>query len=243
MSQGSSTRVRRLLLDGLLLRSLSAAHGRYLCPTPCAGEDRHPLEAVQQICCADRILLNKTDLLTGADTERLEGRLRGLNPLAAIRRTRFSQASRGRAVRSKQTESWTRIWVVTSLVPLHKKKGLKLACFTRWPPQVDLDFILGIDCYRGADGPAPAFAPPPCPECHEPVGDGHEHHHHHDDQHHGDHDGHVHEGGVTSLALDERVEVADLQASDIDDLMTEEEMCGAVVSGGIKRKRILVATG
>jgi G3E family GTPase len=48
-------------------------------------------EAKAQIGFADVILLNKTDLVTAADLERIEGRIRKMNPLAKIRRTERSQ--------------------------------------------------------------------------------------------------------------------------------------------------------
>ncbi len=44
-------------------------------------------EAREQVAFADQILLNKTDLVSEADLEVVEVRLRGLNPLAPIRRT------------------------------------------------------------------------------------------------------------------------------------------------------------
>lgn len=48
-------------------------------------------EAAPQIAFADVILLNKTDLVSPADTERVEARIRRMNPLATIHRTRNSQ--------------------------------------------------------------------------------------------------------------------------------------------------------
>ena len=47
-------------------------------------------EAKAQIGFADVILLNKTDLVAAADLERIEGRIRKMNPLAKIRRTERS---------------------------------------------------------------------------------------------------------------------------------------------------------
>jgi len=43
-------------------------------------------EAQEQIAFADQIVLNKTDLVAAADLERIEARLRRLNPLAPIHR-------------------------------------------------------------------------------------------------------------------------------------------------------------
>ncbi len=48
-------------------------------------------EATSQIGFADVILLNKTDLVSPADLERVEARIRRLNPLAKIHRTRNSK--------------------------------------------------------------------------------------------------------------------------------------------------------
>jgi G3E family GTPase len=48
-------------------------------------DDSH--EAREQVAFADQILLNKTDLVDEADLAAVEARLRGLNPLAPIRRT------------------------------------------------------------------------------------------------------------------------------------------------------------
>ncbi|MCF4164091.1 GTP-binding protein [Zavarzinia compransoris] len=47
-------------------------------------------EAREQIAFADVILLNKTDLATGADLDRIEARIRTINPAAEIHRTRNS---------------------------------------------------------------------------------------------------------------------------------------------------------
>lgn len=43
-------------------------------------------EAIEQIAFADRIVLNKTDLVTASDLNRLEERIRGINALAELRR-------------------------------------------------------------------------------------------------------------------------------------------------------------
>ena len=48
-------------------------------------------EAKAQIGFADIVLLNKTDLVTADDLDRLEARIRKMNPLARIRRTERSQ--------------------------------------------------------------------------------------------------------------------------------------------------------
>ena len=48
-------------------------------------------EPAAQIAFADVILLNKTDLVSAAELEKLEGRIRKMNPLAALHQTRNSQ--------------------------------------------------------------------------------------------------------------------------------------------------------
>jgi G3E family GTPase len=50
-------------------------------------------EAVEQVAFADRMLLNKTDLVTGADLTRVEGRLRAINKFAPIQRCCKSEVS------------------------------------------------------------------------------------------------------------------------------------------------------
>jgi len=50
-------------------------------------------EAVEQVAFADRLLLNKTDLVTPKDLERVEGRLRAINAFAPIKRCTKSQVS------------------------------------------------------------------------------------------------------------------------------------------------------
>jgi len=57
--------------------------------------DKAP-EATPQIAFADVILLNKTDLATPADLERVERRIRRMNPLAKIHRTQRSQVDMGK---------------------------------------------------------------------------------------------------------------------------------------------------
>ena len=50
-------------------------------------------EAVEQVAFADRLLLNKTDLVTEADLERVEARLRSINKFAPIVRCSHSEVS------------------------------------------------------------------------------------------------------------------------------------------------------
>ncbi len=57
-----------------------------------------------QIAFADVILLNKTDLVSPADVERLESRLRSMNALAKIHRTQKSQIDIGKLLNIKARE-------------------------------------------------------------------------------------------------------------------------------------------
>merc|ERR1712196_733356 len=50
-------------------------------------------EAVEQVAFADRMLLNKTDLVTEADLDRIENRLRSINKFAPIQRCCKSEVS------------------------------------------------------------------------------------------------------------------------------------------------------
>lgn len=61
-------------------------------------------EARPQIAFADVILLNKTDLATTADVERVEARIRRMNPLAKIHRTKRSEIDVGKILNVKARE-------------------------------------------------------------------------------------------------------------------------------------------
>merc|ERR1712050_716744 len=50
-------------------------------------------EAVEQVAFADRMLLNKTDLVSEEDLVRVEGRLKQINSFAEIMRTKYSAVS------------------------------------------------------------------------------------------------------------------------------------------------------
>eukprot|EP00966_Prymnesium_polylepis_P158621 3666482-Prymnesium_polylepis.1 len=50
-------------------------------------------EAVAQVAFADRLLLNKTDLVSEADLARIEDRLGGINHFAPIQRCQQSEVS------------------------------------------------------------------------------------------------------------------------------------------------------
>lgn len=132
------------------------------------GEEYHREEAYRQICVADRLLINKTDLVSSEEeVTKLEKELGKLNGMARMQRTNFSQ--------------------------------------------VDLDFVLGLDCYGGKDkddeGSLFLSAPSSSPA------DEMEHNHHHDHHHHHRHydeeeEEEAQEGQrVTTMALVEPVEV------------------------------------
>jgi G3E family GTPase len=55
-------------------------------------------ESVKQVAFADVILLNKTDLASPADLDALEGRIRGINAVASIQRTRDCDVDLGRVL-------------------------------------------------------------------------------------------------------------------------------------------------
>jgi len=61
-------------------------------------------EATAQIAFADVILLNKTDLVFADELERVEARIRRLNPLAKIHRTQNSQIEIGKILNVKARE-------------------------------------------------------------------------------------------------------------------------------------------
>ena len=59
--------------------------------------DSNPADsrAADQILCADRIVLNKTDLVGTSDCDRIEGRIRTLNSTAPLIRTRYARVDPG----------------------------------------------------------------------------------------------------------------------------------------------------
>lgn len=78
----SSELAERLRLDGVIT-IVDARHiGKELDEAP---------EATAQIAYADVVLLNKTDLVTPAELQHVEARVRKLNPLAQLHRTRQSE--------------------------------------------------------------------------------------------------------------------------------------------------------
>ena len=72
----------RLRLDGIVTVADAKFLEKELADAP---------EAKAQIAFADVILLNKIDLATPAELDRIEGRIRKMNPLAKIRRTERSE--------------------------------------------------------------------------------------------------------------------------------------------------------
>jgi G3E family GTPase len=52
-------------------------------------------EAIEQVAFADRILLNKTDLVSEADLERVEARIKSINPFAPVQRCQHSAVDVG----------------------------------------------------------------------------------------------------------------------------------------------------
>jgi G3E family GTPase len=78
--------VSRFQLDGVIA-TVDAVAGD-------ATLDRH-IEAVKQAAVADRILLTKSDLAEEQDCQRMERRLRGLNPAAPIKRISAGKVAPG----------------------------------------------------------------------------------------------------------------------------------------------------
>ena len=100
-------------------------------------------EAVEQVAFADRMLLNKTDLVSEADLERVEKRLRSLNGFAPIMRTLRSEIAVDRRVSKKASQSFPCSSHVTML-PAYYLLPRSTACSTsaastssgrwRWTP-------------------------------------------------------------------------------------------------------------
>src|SRR5687768_8556370 len=92
---GSSELGERLRLDGIIT-VVDAKHiEKELSDAP---------EASAQIAYADVILLNKTDLVGPAELEHIEGRLRKINALAQLHRTRQSEIELGKILNIKARE-------------------------------------------------------------------------------------------------------------------------------------------
>merc|ERR1711915_766024 len=50
-------------------------------------------EAVEQICFADKVLLNKIDLSSEEELTNIEKKIRSMNPTCSIQRTKYSQVN------------------------------------------------------------------------------------------------------------------------------------------------------
>ena len=80
----------RFLLDGVITLVDAKHIEQHLDESKPEGAEN---EAVEQIAFADRILLNKVDLVSEADLDRVENRLRGINQFAPIERCQQSTVS------------------------------------------------------------------------------------------------------------------------------------------------------
>jgi G3E family GTPase len=86
----------RIVLDSVTT-VVDAAHiGLRLADTPAAAE---------QIAFADQIILNKTELVGGAELEAVEARLRTLNPFAPIHRARRAEVDLGQLLGQRAVDS------------------------------------------------------------------------------------------------------------------------------------------
>jgi G3E family GTPase len=86
----------RIVLDSVTT-VVDAAHiGLRLADTPAAAE---------QIAFADQIILNKTELVGGAELEAVEARLRTLNPFAPIHRARRAEVDLGQLLGQRGADS------------------------------------------------------------------------------------------------------------------------------------------
>ena len=83
--------------------------------------DKAP-EATQQIAFADIILLNKTDLATPAELQRVEQRIRRMNPLARLQRTHRSQVDVAKIFNTRARELATPIELPPAK-PAHGEAG------------------------------------------------------------------------------------------------------------------------
>lgn len=92
---GSSELSERLRLDGII----TVVDSKHI-----EKELRDAPEASAQIAYADVILLNKTDLAGPAELEHIEARLRRINGLAQIHRTRQSEIDLGKILNIKARE-------------------------------------------------------------------------------------------------------------------------------------------
>ena len=82
----------RFRLDGIVTLVDAKHIEQHLDEEKPAGAEN---EAVEQVAFADRMLLNKVDLVSEEDLRRVEGRLRALNAFAPIQRCQQSQVASG----------------------------------------------------------------------------------------------------------------------------------------------------
>ena len=82
----------RFRLDGIVTLVDAKHIEQHLDEEKPAGAEN---EAVEQVAFADRMMLNKVDLVSEEDLQRVEGRLRALNAFAPIQRCQQSQVASG----------------------------------------------------------------------------------------------------------------------------------------------------
>ena len=111
----ASELAERLRLDGIVT-VVDARHiDKELAEAP---------EPAQQIAFADVLLVNKVDLVSPADAERVEARLRKMNSLAVIHRTTNSQIDPGRLLNIRARDL---------------SAGMNLPASASQPPQIEHD--------------------------------------------------------------------------------------------------------
>jgi len=79
---------RQVSLDGIVTLVDAKHIGQHLDDPKLAGADN---QAVDQIMAADRIIINKIDLVDDGEIGSLEGRIRGLNATAAVFRSSYAK--------------------------------------------------------------------------------------------------------------------------------------------------------
>ncbi len=161
-------------------------------------------EALEQVAFADRIVLNKTDLVDKVQLAGLERRLRAINGMAAITR-----AQRGVRVRMRCGGKRAQ----DAALGCHALTRVRCALASR--QKVDMDYVLGVggfDLQRVVDDGAFALEEAPdahahshshggdahahaadeaCGECGESAADGHSHSHGHAEAAHSHSHGHA----------------------------------------------------
>ena len=85
-------------------------------------------EPAAQVAFADVILLNKTDLVSPADLERVEGRIRKMNALAQIHRTQNSQIDVAKILKIKARDLSPEAFARPVVVEEHHEHGHDHAC-------------------------------------------------------------------------------------------------------------------